>query len=180
MQPHGHDPMNCSAVRLERIAAIHRAHARELEHRVARRAHATPQTIEDACSHAWVQLLTHSQVDVGQPAWRVLAWLAQTATREVWRMQRQRRRDELVDPAALEQCLQARTAPGADDVMAQRDRLRLVGEVAERPRRFLLRLATGHSYREIAVDEAVSLTTTARQIVRARRLLRELEAAQAA
>jgi DNA-directed RNA polymerase specialized sigma24 family protein len=180
MQPHGHDPMNCSAVRLERIAAIHRAHARELERRVARRAHATPQTIEDACSQAWVQLLTHPQVDVGLPAGRVLVWLALTATREVWRVQRQRRRDELVVPAALEQCPRARTAPSAEDVVAQRDRLRLVGEVAERPRRFLLRLATGHSYREIAVDEAVSRTTTTKQITRARRLLRELDAEHAA
>ena len=180
MQPHGHNPMKCGDPRLERIAAIHRAHARELERRVAMRAHATTETIEDACSHAWLQLITRPHVDVARPREQVLGWLALTATREAWRLERRSRRDELVDPAALEHCLRARTVPGADELAAQRDRLRLVADVAERPRRFLLALAAGHSYREIAAGEAVSVTTTAEQIARARRRLRALDTEQAA
>ena len=39
----------------------------------------------------------------------------------------------------------------------------------------MLRLALGYSYREIARDEGVSLTTTNKQIVRAKRLLRALD-----
>ena len=179
MKPHGHDQMTCTAARRARIAAIHRAHAAELERRVARRAYATPQTIEDACSHAWMQLLTHADVDLSPP-WRAVAWLAQTATREVWRLERRRRREELVDPAALDERLQACAAPGADELAAQRDRLRLVARVAERPRRFLLQLAAGRSYREIAFVEGVSPTTTAHQIARARQLLRALDAEHAA
>jgi len=56
----------------------------------------------------------------------------------------------------------------------------LVAELPERPRRFLLRLAEGHSYREIAAVEAVSVRAAARQIARARRLVRALDADQAA
>jgi hypothetical protein len=77
MQPHGHNPMKGSDPRLERIAAIHRAHASALESRVKQRAHAAPRTIEDACSHAWLQLIAHPDVDLLQPR-RALAWLAQT------------------------------------------------------------------------------------------------------
>ena len=114
---------------------------------------------------------------------RALAWLAQTATREAWYQERRRTRDELLDPEVLRQCLHARTAPGADELAAWRDRIGLVAEVAEvaeRPRRFLLQLAAGHSYREIAAQQAVSLTTTAKQIARARQRLRALDAEQAA
>ena len=42
------------------------------------------------------------------------------------------------------------TAPGADQIAAQRARLDLVAQIPPRPRRFLLRQALGHSYREIA------------------------------
>ena len=83
--------------RLERIAAIHRAHASKLDLRVKQRAHAAPPTIEAACSHAWLRLISHPGVDVSQPR-RALAWLAQTATREAWHLERRRRRDELLDP----------------------------------------------------------------------------------
>ena len=52
--------------RFELIAALHHEHSRRLERRVALRARADPQTIEDACSFAWLQLLTHTAVDLGQ------------------------------------------------------------------------------------------------------------------
>ena len=55
------------------------------------------------------------------------------------------------------------------------DRPDLAAQIPQRPRRFLLRLALGYSYREIASDEGVSLTTTNKQIARAKRLLRALD-----
>jgi predicted transcriptional regulator len=42
-------------------------------------------------------------------------------------------------------------------------------------RRFLLRLAIGYSYDEIAAAEGATHTTTAKQIARAKRLLRDIE-----
>jgi DNA-binding CsgD family transcriptional regulator len=72
----------------------------------------------------------------------------------------------------LRQCLHARTAPGADELAAHRARIGLVEQLSKRPRRFLLRLALGHSYREIATDERVSVSTASKQIAGAKRLLR--------
>ena len=65
--------------------------------------------------------------------------------------------------------------PGPDELAVLRARRDLVAQIPQRPRRFLLRLALGYSYREIAADEGVSLTTTNKQIARAKRLLRALD-----
>jgi hypothetical protein len=174
------DPSSTATARNEQIAAMHREHARQLERRVERRARTSPETIEDACSFAWLQLLTHTCIDLDAPTWRALGWLMQTATREAWRLEARRRRDGLLDHIALERELGLReqTALGADEVVAQHERLALVAQIPERPRRFLLRLALGHSYREIAVEESVGLTTTSHQIARAKRLLRAVETAE--
>ena len=179
MQTHPHDPMKSTATRLARIAAMHRQHARELERRVARRARAEPQTIEDACSFAWMQLITHPSIDLDEPSHGALAWITRTAVHEAWRLEARRARDELLDEVALTRELRQReqATPGVDQLAAQRGRLDLGAQIPPRPRRFLLRQAVGHSYREIAADEMVSLTTTNKQIARAKRLLRALDAA---
>ena len=159
------------------IAAMHRECAGELQRRVKRRAHADPQTIEDACSHAWLQLLTHHSVDLGPPDWGVLGWLTQIATREAWRLTARQGRDGLLDPVTIhgERRPRGPVGSGADELADQHARLQLVAQIPQRPRRFLLRLALGYSYREIAVHEQASLTTTNKQIARAKRLLRALE-----
>lgn len=180
MQIHLHDPMKGSATRLARIAVIYRQHARELERRVATRARAEPRTIEDACSFAWMQLITHPSIELDAPCDGALAWITRTAVREAWRLEATRARDELLGEAALrreprrrEQAMRA-----VDELAAQRARLDLVAQIPPRPRRFLLRHALGHGYREIAAQENASLTTTNKQIARARRLLRAIDAPQ--
>jgi len=179
MQTHRHDPLKSTTTRLARIAAMHRQHARELERRIARRARAEPQTIEDACSFAWMQLITHPSIDLDEPSHGTLAWITRTAVREGWRLEARRARDELLDEAALSRELRQReqSTPSVDQLADQRARLDLVAQIPPRPRRFLLRQALGHSYRDIAADETVSLTTTNKQIARAKRLLRALDAA---
>jgi len=165
-----------SATREEQIAALHREHAVRLVQRVARRVHADDHTIEDACSFAWLQLLSHPAVDLGPQHARVLAWLTQTATREAWRLAAARARERPLDRAAIEfeQHTRGQLAPAADRLAVQNSRLALVADIPERPRRFLLRLALGYSYREIAAAERVSDTTTNKQIARAKRHLRDL------
>ena len=179
MQTHLHDAMNSAASRLARIAAMHRQHARELERRVSRHARSELQTIEDACSFAWIQLITHPAIDLDEPSEGALAWMTRTAVHEAWRLEARRARDELLDEVALRRELHQReqTTPGVDQIAAQRARLDLVAQIPPRPRRFLLRQALGHSYREIAADETVSLTTTNKQIARGKRLLRALDTA---
>lgn len=176
---HHHYPDSTSITtgRNGQIAAIHAEHAGQVERRVARRAYAGPQTIEDACSFAWMHLITHDSIDLDTPNRRVVAWVTQTAVHEVWRLEAKRARGELLDNVALERKrrLREQTGPGADELAAQHARFDLVAQVPERPRRFLLRLALGHSYREIAADENVSVTTTNKQIARTKRLLRALD-----
>ncbi|MGI8730597.1 MAG: RNA polymerase sigma factor [Solirubrobacteraceae bacterium] len=142
---------------------------------MSRRAHADDHTIEDACSFAWLQLLTHPAVDLGPEHARLLAWLTQTATREAWRLAAARARERPLDHAAIEheQRTRGQLAPAADRLAPQHSRLALVADIPERPRRFVLRLALGYSYREIAAAERVSHTTTNKQIARAKRHLRE-------
>ena len=174
------DPSSTATARNEQIAAMHREHARQLELRVERRARASPETIEDACSFAWLQLLKHTCIDLDAPSWRALGWLMQTAAREAWRLEARRRRDGLLDHVALERelRLRERTALGTHEIVAQHERFALVAQLPERPRRFLLRLALGYGYREIAAGESVSLTTTNHQIARAKRLLRAADTSQ--
>ena len=166
--------------RNDQIAAMHRRHERELRRRVARRSRADPSTVEDACSHAWLQLLTHPSVDLASPDWRLLGWLTVTATREARRLQARRVREGPLDPIAIEseRRLRGPLAPGPDELAAQHARLDLVGQIPQRPRRFLMQLALGYSYREIAAHEDASLATTNKQIARAKRLLRALDVPQ--
>jgi DNA-directed RNA polymerase specialized sigma24 family protein len=170
-------PTTSARTRDAQIAALHRTRAGELRRRVAWRSRADPQTVEDACSHAWLALLTHPSVDLAAPDWSVLGWLTQTATREARRLQTRRLRDGLLDPSTIEseRRLGGPLDPGPDELAAQHERLDLVTQIPERPRRFLLQLALGYSYREIAAHEDASLTTTNKQIARAKRLLRALD-----
>jgi DNA-directed RNA polymerase specialized sigma24 family protein len=110
----------------------------------------------------------------------VLGWLTQTATREVWRLAARQLRDGLLDPATIdgERRLRGPLGPGTDELADQHARLDLVAQIPQRPRRFLLRLALGYSYRDIAAHEDASMTTTNKQIARAKRLLRALDTPQ--
>ena len=175
-------PATSARTRNDQIAALHRTHAGELRRRVGRRARADPQTVEDACSHAWLQLLAHPSVDLASPDWRLLGWLTQTATREARRLQSRRVREGLLDPITIEseRRLRGPLNAGADELAAQHARLDLVRQIPRRPRRFLMQLALGYSYREIAAHEDASLTTTNKQIARAKRLLRALDSQQPA
>ena len=175
-------PATSARTRNDQIAALHRTHAGELRRRVAWRSRADPETVEDACSHAWLQLLTHPSVDLASPDWRLLGWLTLTATREARRLQSRRVRDALLDPITIdiERRLRGPIGPGVDELAAQHARLDLVRQIPQRPRRFLMQLALGYSYRDIAAREDASLTTTNKQIARAKRLLRALDSQEPA
>lgn len=100
-----------------------------------------------------------------------------TAVRHAWLLNRTTRRAVPTNTFTSDATHQWPGA-GADELAAQHLRLELVYQLPERPRRFLLRLALGYSYDEIATVECVSYTTTNKQITRAKRLLRELDHAR--
>jgi DNA-directed RNA polymerase specialized sigma24 family protein len=168
---HGRAAAMAARSRADAIAAIYADTHSEVRGHVAAATRTDPLTIDDACSHAWAQLLSHPAIDLASERHSIVRWLTTTAIREAWRLHEQR-------------CLPARdeidgytrnVTPSAEDVAALRARIDLVREIPARPRRFLLRLMVGYSYDEIARHEGVSATTTNKQIARAKRLLRELE-----
>ncbi len=164
--------------RLEAIADIYRRHDAQLHAVVRKHASYNVTVVDDACAHAWLKLVSTPAVDVGPPRWTALAWVTTCAVRRAWELQRTASRVVATDFPALERAVTAAgrdRAPEVPDVVAQRVRLDLVTQLPERPRRFLLRLALGYSYREIAAAEGASYTTTNKQIARAKRLLRNLE-----
>lgn len=157
---------------------MHAAHDEQLRRLVARRANARDAAIDDACSYAWTRLVTHEHVSLGAPRCSALAWLTTTAIHRAWELTDHDARPHPVaglDELGLLAAARGHTAPSAEDVAAQHLRLDLVAQIPERPRRFLLRLAVGYSYAEIAAAEGVSARTTDRQIARAKRILRDLQ-----
>ena len=172
--------MSSSTQRLQQIAVMYAKHEGELRRVVHRRASSNHAIVEDACAHAWTQLLLCEDVDVRAPRWTALAWLTTTAIRHAWQLGSTQHRAAPMALDALDTLTQARgdTQPGADEISALRGRLDLIAQLPERPRRFLLRLALGYSYAEISQTENTTPRTTDRQIARAKRLLRDLQHAQ--
>jgi DNA-directed RNA polymerase specialized sigma24 family protein len=161
--------------RADHIARLYADSAADLQRYVAAATCTDEQTIEDACSHAWAQLLSHPSIDLHAARWSLLRWLTTTATREAWRLHELRRLAARADIDGYTGDLD-RATPSAEDIAALRARLDLVREIPERPRRFLLRLMLGYSYDEISAQENATDRTTRKQITRARRLLRDLAA----
>jgi DNA-directed RNA polymerase specialized sigma24 family protein len=172
--------MAASTQRLQQITAMYAKHDGQLHHVVALRGSAQHATVDDACAFAWAQLLSADHVDLRPPRWGALAWLTTVAVHEAWRLDRLDARAGAFDPDTVDEISigRSRAVAPAATVAAQHMRLQLVAQIPERPRRFLLRLALGYSYDEIAAAEGVSYTTTNKQIARAKRLLRELDAPQ--
>ena len=139
-----------STDRLRRLAALFVKHDAQLHRVVGRRVAAQPATIADACSYAWTQLLAAEDIDLGLP-WGPIAWLTTTAVREAWRLNELEWRATPLNHEDLDAIANAdSTQPSTDQLASLHDRLTLIDELPERPRRFLLRQAIGYSYDEIA------------------------------
>jgi DNA-directed RNA polymerase specialized sigma24 family protein len=161
---------------------MYATHDAELHRLVERRGSPHHATVDDACSYAWMRLLSAEHATLRPPRWQALAWLTTVAVHEAWRLNRSHRRDGPFDPEKIDTLSmhRERAVPAAHDVAALHARLNLIDEIPERPRRFLLRLALGYSYDEISAAEGVSRTTTNKQIARAKRILRDLDRATGA
>ena len=167
-----------STDRLAQLAALFVKHDAQLHRVVGRRVAAQPATVADACSYAWTQLLAAEHVDLTLP-WGPLAWLTTTAVREAWRLNELEWRATPLSHDDLDAIANAdSTQPSTHQLASLHDRLTLIDELPERPRRFLLRQAIGYSYDDIAAAEHATYTTTRRLIAHARRRLRELERAR--
>jgi len=132
---------------------------------------AREQTLEDACSLAWVQLIRtqpHRGPGLG-------GWLYVTARHEALRLIAIERRTPTLEPAG-DRHLLAFAAPAADGARERAAQaLEALGALPERQRRLLSLKAAGYSYTEIAALEGVSARVVDRHLRRARARVAEWE-----
>jgi len=148
---------------------LYRRYAGPLRASVGRRLAAPEATVEDACAHAWAQLVR------AQPERRetIYGWLCRTAIHEGYRLVRLERRE-----ARLEDLVPEGAPFGWEDFVAapvaseQREDARAALEVLaalpEKQRRYLALRVGGYSYREIAVMCGASYTNVNKHLTRAR------------
>lgn len=154
--------------RNERITQLFATAQSTLQRRVARAVNTDPETIEDACSHAWQQLITHPDVRLDTDR-EPLTWLTRVAINEA--ISRHRRRDhgdELhQDPSLRERAAGQRV----EDAVLGRARLRALRPLPERQRILILLQGAGYSYQEIAEMTGHSTRAVDRHLRRAQRNL---------
>jgi DNA-directed RNA polymerase specialized sigma24 family protein len=78
------DPGRQERDRLQQIATMYAEHHSTLHAIVRRRGSQNPDVVDDACQHAWAQLVAAQHIDLRPPGSRALAWLTTTAVRHAW------------------------------------------------------------------------------------------------
>jgi RNA polymerase sigma factor (sigma-70 family) len=127
-------------------------------------AHVDDAIVDDACSHAWLQLLRH-QPDRDN----AFAWLRTVAIREAWRLAEREHRDSRLD------ALPATREPGTDPVQPAIDAheaLRALAALPDRQRCYLTLIVSGCSYDEIVRHCQTTTSNVNKHLCRARRHLK--------
>ena len=155
-------------------AQLYHSLAGRLEQIVRKEVHAPREVIEDACHHAWTKLFNHSE-RVNRDA--ALSWLATTAVRHAWKLDRREHRELSLEAAAeqLGELPIPSRLPGPAERLELREHLRQLRELPERQQRLVWLRAAGLSYVEMATYTGDSVRTVARQIGRATERMRELQ-----
>jgi len=152
------------------VGDLYQAFAPRLQQIVRVDVRAPDALVEDACQFAWAALLRHAG-RVRREA--VLSWLATTAVHEAYKLIRRRDRDVSLDDAG-DLALRA-AAPGPEEVVARRERLRSIRNLSERQQRLLWLQALGLSYAEMSTHTGATPRTVQRQLLRAKRRMREID-----
>jgi RNA polymerase sigma factor (sigma-70 family) len=157
------------------VGELYAALARRLEQIVRLDVRAPDVVIEDACQVAWSRLLRHRHRVRTET---VMPWLAKTAVHEAFRLLRRSRREVSLEAEVDEAGESAFrfTTVTPQELVEQRERLDGVGVLPERQQRVLWLHAFGLSYAEIAAHQDCTLRTVERQLLRAKRGARELDA----
>jgi RNA polymerase sigma factor (sigma-70 family) len=156
-------------------AELYRSLAAKLERTVRVQVHAPREVIEDACHHAWTQLINHGDA-VNRDA--AFSWLATTAVRHAWKLNRRERRELSLEARADEfgEIPILSPTPGPPERLEFREQLDYLAELPERQRRFIWLQAAGLTYVEMAAYTGDTVRTVDRQIARATERIRQLEA----
>jgi hypothetical protein len=164
--------MSTGGSRSDEIAVLYDTYAPAVERKVTALVPAAPRAdVHDACSFAWMQLLTHPGVDLAPPPIR---WLARTALRETWRLGRRGLAARHDPTRSLE------TVPdSSEDLIAlveHRERLAQLKQLPRRRRRLLWLQGLGLSREELMRLTGDTQLTIDRQLRKAREGVRRLEA----
>ena len=173
LNPHEKLTVAPPPVRAADVANLYRDLAGRLEQIVRMDVRASEPVIEDACQFAWSRLVHHAGRVRREGA---LSWLAKTAIREACRLERRERRELSLD-ATLENSGDRTLrsgVPGPDELVERRERLTYIGCLPERQQRLLWLHALGLTYAEIALHTGSTRRTVERQLLRAKRSIRNL------
>ena len=157
------EPTGCDVGRLYRELAV------RLEQTVRRTVRGSDPVIEDACQFAWSRLVFHrARVDEES----AFGWLVRTAVHEAFKLRRRRAREVSLDEAFERGVDPVALTPAPWELLAQREQVTRVRDLATRPQRFVWLRALGFSYEEMAARECCTKRTVERQLERARAALR--------
>jgi RNA polymerase sigma factor (sigma-70 family) len=128
--------------------------------------------IEDACQFAWSTLIRY-QGSVRRD--HALAWLATTASREALRQLRRDRRDRSLEQLTDDgpRPVPRATVTSIEELVEQRARLETIGRLPERQQRLVWLQGLGLTYTEMAEHEDATPRTVERQLMRAKKRLRD-------
>jgi len=157
------------------VDQAYRVLAARLEQIVRFDVRAPDPVIEDACQFAWSRLIDYAD-RVRHEA--VLSWLVKTAVHEAFKLTRRTNRCLSLE-AALEtgdDGLLTAATPGPEELLEHRERLAGIRDLPARQQRFLWLQGLGLSYAEIALHIGCTERTVERQLLRAKRRIREAEA----
>ena len=157
-------------VDLREVAELYTEFASTLKRITRRRVHTSPETVEDACSTAWLTLVRCRPYRNS-----VRGWLIAVAQHEALRLDRADRR---IEPLATGDCNTdehpepAAPADTIEHALELAEALAALASLPERKRQMYTLYALGFTYDEIGSAAGASHRTVDRQLTRARRRLR--------
>jgi RNA polymerase sigma factor (sigma-70 family) len=166
----------CALGQVGEVAELYARSAGLVRGQVSSEVTAPEAVIDDACQFAWIRLLHHRH-RVRRD--RAVSWLITTALHEVFKLVRRDSHD-----LSLEELMEEtgelrlnRAAPAPEEAVGARLRLELLRELPERQERLIWLQGLGFDYPDMAVRADMTVRTVERQLIKARRSLRLLEAA---
>lgn len=141
-----------------------REHGAWLVAAVARKVAAPRATVEDACSHAWMQAWEHRDQLAGTSAFRLRGWLLLVAMREGWRLTGR----DVVGVVDVADSVAASVA-APDQLVGLLDRLEVDGlldALTDHQRRVAVLYAAGFTYEQIASALGIKVNAVNRALTR--------------
>lgn len=153
------------------VAELYRDLSERLEQIVRFDVRAPESVVEEACQFAWGRLVDHRHRVRRETA---LSWLARTAAREALKLHARAGRCVSLDTALdADRAAEMPTLAGPDELLERRERLASIRRLPARQQQMLWLHALGLTYAEIGRHTGCTTRTVERQLLRAKRALRE-------